>query len=108
MVLCKGYYECKWKRIRIMIIEHYGDFIFIIITQYKSKTYFLLLLNHQIFIIKIIEIFANYHYLCKTDCNYFAVSKNYYYVEMLEVVSYDCFTNANIHFIEFKFEKYDK
>ncbi len=40
----KGYYKCKRKYIQIIIIKHYDDFILIIITEYKNKTYFLLLL----------------------------------------------------------------
>ena len=36
------------------------------------------------------------------------VSKNYYYVKILEVVTYDNYTTDNIHFMDFKFKKYGK
>ncbi len=44
--------------------------------------------------------------LLRTDCNYFAVRKNYYYVYMLEVVIYDYSTSSDIYFMEIEFEKY--
>ncbi len=53
------------------------------------------------------EIFSVY-ILLRTDCNYFAVRENYYYVCMLEVVSYDYSTTSDINFMEIEFEKYGK
>ncbi len=44
----------------------------------------------------------------RTDCNCFAVRKNYYYIYMLEVVTYYYSTSFDVNFMEIKFKKYGK
>ncbi len=44
----------------------------------------------------------------ETECRYFGVWKDYYYVQVLEVVTYVYFTACDIDFMDFEFEKNGK
>ncbi len=59
-----------------MVLQKMVDIIIIIIWNTKK-------------LLSLFEIIIN---KTKTDCNYFAVRNSYYYVYMLEVVTYDYYT----------------